>query len=212
MPTTPGTVSFAGPFPVLDEAARLNSLRATVAARPKRDCVWLFGYGSLMWEELTEVAERRRARLDGWHRALCVWSALARGRPERPGLCLGLDRGGSAEGVALRVEGPGLEALLAPVWHREMWTDIYRPEWVEVATDGGPLEAVAFVADTASGQFAGGLDDDEIARIIAAAEGERGSCRDYLAQAVDGLRALGIAEPELEAMLSRVDALATSGR
>jgi glutathione-specific gamma-glutamylcyclotransferase len=208
----PETVGFESTFPVLPEDARRRSLHATVAARPKRDCVWLFGYGSLMWEELAPAAERRRARLDGWHRALCVWSALARGRPERPGLCLGLDAGGSAEGVALRVEGPGLETLLAPVWHREMWTDVYRPEWVDLATAEGPIEAVAFVAEVASRQYVSGLDDDQIARLIAGAGGERGSCRDYLAQAVERLHALGISEPDLEAMLARVDALSPSGR
>lgn len=208
----PETVRFKDTFPVLPEDARRRSLQATVAARPKRDCLWLFGYGSLMWEELVPVAERRRARLDGWHRALCVWSTLARGRPERPGLCLGLDAGGSIEGVALRVQGPALETRLAPVWQREMWTDIYRPKWVQAVTDAGAVDAVAFVVSPTSAQFAAGLNDDEIAHFIASAEGERGSCRDYLARAVDGLHALGIVEPTLEAMLARVDALSASDR
>jgi cation transport protein ChaC len=137
---------------------------------------------------------------------------LARGTPERPGLCLGLDRGGRAEGIALRVEGPGLAERLAPTWERELWTDIYRPEWVEIATDAGPLEAVAFVVEPASRQYAPDLPEDEVARIVAFARGEKGSCRDYLATAVAELKSLGIAEPALEAMLARVDALAATGR
>jgi cation transport protein ChaC len=205
-------VRFPTAFPALSAAARRRSLRATLAVRPKRDCLWLFGYGSLMWDAPVAAAERRRARLDGWHRALRVWSALARGTPERPGLCLGLDRGGRAEGIALRVEGPGLAERLAPTWERELWTDIYRPEWVEIATDAGPLEAVAFVVEPASRQYAPDLPEDEVARIVAFARGEKGSCRDYLATAVAELKSLGIAEPALEAMLARVDALAATGR
>lgn len=194
-------------FATLAPEVRRRSLQATLERRPDAGGLWLFGYGSLLWEAPAPVAERRRARLEGWHRALCVWSALARGSPERPGLCLGLDRGGAAEGVALRVEGPALARRLAPVWERELWTDVYRPHWVDLATGDGPVRAVAFVVDPASAQYARGLDADETARHIARAHGEKGSCRDYLACVLDGLAALAIAEPELAAMLARVDAL-----
>jgi len=205
-------VSFTGRFAELAPEQRRRSLTATLAARPDEDGLWLFGYGSLMWDLPAPVAERRRARLEGWHRALCVWSALARGSPATPGICLGLDRGGACEGLALRVDGPDLATRLTPVWEREMWTDVYQPEWVEVATDAGVVGAVAFVVDRDSAQFTGRLGTDAVARQIAEARGEKGSCRDYLAQAVAGLDQLGIAEPGLRAMLARVATLPLSGR
>lgn len=200
-------VRFDGPFAELAPEARQRSLAETLKARPEASSLWLFGYGSLMWQVPAPVAERRRARLEGWHRSLCVWSALARGSPAEPGICLGLDRGGTCEGVALRIDGGDLRARLTPIWERELWTDIYRPVWLEAASEHGPLRAVAFVVERGSAQYAGGLSDDEIARHIARAHGAKGSCRDYLAQVVAGLADLGIDEPALRATLTRVDAL-----
>lgn len=209
---TAATVSFEGPFAELSPEVRWHSLKSTLRARPDADSLWLFGYGSLIWDELAPAAERRRALLDGWHRSLCVWSALARGSPARPGICLGLDRGGACQGLALRIDGPDLEASLTPVWERELWTDVYRPEWVDLASDDGPVRAVAFVVDRTSAQYVRGLSDDQIARQIAVARGEKGRCRDYLARVVAGLATLGIAEPGLAAMLARVDALDPNAR
>ena len=199
--------TFHGEFPERDAHLRAQSLETILQSRPDDDQVWLFGYGSLMWDDIALADERRPARLDGWHRSLCVWSALARGRPAQPGICLGLDHRGRCDGVALRVAGPALAERLVPVWEREMWTDIYRPEWVSVDTEAGQVQAIAFVINHESAQFTGPLSPAEIAEHIAAASGEKGSCRDYLARVLAKLDDFGIVESDLMAMLDRVDAI-----
>src|SRR5690349_2563312 len=84
--------------------------------------LWVFGYGSLIWKPGFEFVEQRPARLIGEHRSLCIYSMVHRGTPEKPGLVLGLDRGGACQGVAFRVARKQRDATVAYLREREQVT------------------------------------------------------------------------------------------
>lgn len=194
------------PFPVLTDAERAQSLRNTLANTPDGGAVWVFGYGSLMWNPGFTHVDRRVGTVRGYRRRFCVLSARARGTPERPGLGLGLEReDGECRGVVYQLDGGCIETDLLALWNREMTSGIYQPHWLPVETPRGKVAAIAFVVDCAHVQYAGDLSVDEQAAIIHRAEGTYGPSRDYLAETIRALTALGVNEPEFEVLLARVD-------
>ena len=173
-----------------------------------QDTLWVFGYGSLIWDPGFPVAERRIATLDGWRRSFCMRSIHHRGTVEAPGLVLALDRqeGASCTGVAFRVE-PGHEAAtLFTLRERELVSSAYLETTLPVTTEGGPLKALAYVIDPDHVQYCH-LDREEQAQIIATATGGRGRNRDYLWSTAAHLADLGIADSDLEWLADRVRAL-----
>jgi len=192
---------------LLTEAERAASLSATLAARPPGD-VWLFGYGSLIWNPTIHSVERRTARVEGWHRAFCLSIRAGRGSEERPGLMLGLDAGGDCTGVAFRIAEEVLEGELALLWRREMVAGSYVPRWVDALDADGRRfgSAIAFTIDAAGEQYAGRLAREIVVERLATASGALGSAAEYLYQTRDGLRAHGIPDPELERLAASVEA------
>ena len=172
--------------------------------------LWVFGYGSLIWNPEFPVAERAIARAAGWRRSFCMRSIHHRGTVEAPGLVLALDAapGSVCAGVALRA-APGTEdATLAHLRARELISSAY----VETAfpvdcADGRRVRAVAFVIDRDHAQYCGGLPLEDQARIIAAATGGRGPNRDYLWATAAHLAELGLPDPELDWLAKRVRTL-----
>ena len=179
-------------------------MQNTAASRP----LWVFGYGSLMWQPDFPVAEARIARLAGWHRSFCMWSIHHRGTLEAPGLVLALDRAAGAfcDGLALRAE-PGTEAAtLAALRERELISSAY-VETVQTVTlreTGTAVQALAYVIDPAHAQYTGPMGLPDQARIIAGATGGRGRNCDYLWSTVDHLAALGLDDPDLAWLAARV--------
>jgi glutathione-specific gamma-glutamylcyclotransferase len=165
------------------------------------DALWVFAYGSLMWSPGFPVVERVPALLRGWHRRFCVVSHVYRGTPEKPGLVLGLDRGGACRGLAMRVDAASATAALDYLWDREMITRVYRPLWREVETNDGRLRAATFVADRAHEHYAPERDPVWAAHTISDAIGRNGSNRDYLASTLSELERLGIRDGHLRAVL-----------
>jgi len=168
--------------------------------------LWVFGYGSLIWDPGFPVAERRIATLRGWHRSFCMRSIHHRGTVEDPGLVLALDKaeGAACTGIAFRVE-PGAEvATLAALRERELISSAYLERVLPVETSEGPLEALAYVIDSDHAQYCGGLPMEDQARIIAAAVGGRGPNCDYLWSTTAHLVELGIADPDLDWLSTRV--------
>ena len=160
-----------------------------------------------MWDPCFDHVARRRAVLDGYRRAFTIWSGVARGTPERPGLGLCLEQGGGpSTGLAYRLDAAALEGSLEALWRREMHTGVYRPCWLPVLADGEEVTAVAFVADHGHPQYAGPMPPRQMVEIIALACGARGPCRDYLADLVGELQRLEAPEPGLTELLARVDA------
>ncbi len=156
----------------------------------------------MMWDPLFEPVDRCTATLVDYRRSFCVWSLVSRGTPERPGLALGLEArpGAECRGIALRLKLESAETELEATWRRELYTAIYQPKWLDVATDAGAVAAIAFAVDPGHPQHAAGLGPRETAAIISAAVGENGSCREYLANTVRELSALGCAELHIEAL------------
>lgn len=172
--------------------------------------LWVFGYGSLIWNPGFPVAERRIARISGWHRSFCMRSIHHRGTVEEPGLVLALDRARAASctGVAFRVEPGAEEPTLAGLRERELISSAYLERVLPVATEDGALQAVTYVIDAEHDQYCGGLPLAKQARIIARASGGRGPNRDYLWSTVAHLAELGIGDPELAWLADEVRRLA----
>ena len=166
---------------------------------------WVFGYGSLMWRPGFDHVEARRARLVGYRRTLCIRSHVYRGTPERPGLVLGLEHGGSCLGMAFRVEGGRAEEVMAYLRAREMTTRVYHEKRLPVRLDTGvTVEAVSYVADRTHWQYVGGIGLDEMVATIAGAVGEAGANEDYVLNTIAHLRELGISDRWLESVAARL--------
>jgi glutathione-specific gamma-glutamylcyclotransferase len=160
---------------------------------------WVFGYGSLMWRPGFAHVETSRALLHGYRRALCIQSNVHRGTPEKPGLVLGLDRGGSCLGLAFRVPGELADEALAYLRAREMINRVYHEKYLPLRlADGRQVTALAYVADRSHRQYAGALPPEQAAAIVAAAEGQSGRNTDYVISTVDHLRKMGIRDSRLE--------------
>jgi cation transport protein ChaC len=179
-----------------------ESLDRTLRTAPKGD-VWIFAYGSLIWNPIFPVAEERVARVHGLHRSFCIWSRLGRGSPTKPGLVLGLTRGGNCRGVVLRLEQQHVAEELALVWRREMVTGAYKPTWVKARTNQGTVNAIAFVADRRRDSYAGDLSEADAAAVICNGVGFLGSCSDYLSLTIAGLAQRGIPDEALERLADR---------
>jgi glutathione-specific gamma-glutamylcyclotransferase len=192
---------------VLSEDELTASLAATLAGVDLSAGVWLFGYGSLIWNPAFHFSDRVVGRIYGHHRRFCLWTHLGRGCPERPGLVLGLERGGSCQGVAFRIEPDAALEELMIVWRREMLSGAYLPRWVGVRTARGRLPAIAFVINHAHERYASVLADEEVAMTIATASGFLGACADYLVNTVDHLAELGIHDRPLERLRQQVVAI-----
>jgi glutathione-specific gamma-glutamylcyclotransferase len=170
--------------------------------------LWVFGYGSLIWDPGFPVAERRIGRVPGWHRSFCMRSIHHRGTVDHPGLVLALDRaeGASCTGLAFRVAAGAEAATVENLRARELISSAYLETRLSVETPDGALEALAYVIDPDHVQYCR-LELDEQARIIAGATGGRGPNRDYLWSTATHLAELGIADPDLEWLSARVRAL-----
>lgn len=186
----------------------MDSLRAAqgIVVRDMDD-FWVFGYGSLMWRPGFGFEERQIARAFGYRRSLCIRSWVHRGTRERPGLVLGLDRGGSCKGVAFRVSEAERAAVLAYLRERELVTNVYLERVVPVRlADGSWAKAVTYVADPRHEQFERPSSPEDAAQTVASAKGASGDNLDYLRNTVMHLRELGIVDHWLEAVLTAADA------
>ncbi len=185
------------PVPVLSDAERDVSRHAMLRSIPAEQDVWVFGYGSLIWNPAFHYTEHRLARIYGYHRHYCLWTHKGRGSPERPGLVLGLDRGGSCRGVVFRIAAEAVEEETSIIWKREMVASSYKPSWVSARTDAGAVRAMAFVMDHSHGRYAGRLPHDHVVDTLAQAVGELGSSAEYLFSTADHLAQLGIEDKQL---------------
>lgn len=170
----------------------------------------MFGYGSLIWDPCFAFAERQIGRVTGWRRSFCMWSVHYRGTTTEPGLVLALDAadGGICDGVAFRVM-PGAEAeTLAALRTRELISYAYREETVQVALrNGQSATAVTYVINRDHAQYNRAMSLEDQAQIIATRHGVKGPNRDYLFATAQHLSDLGLGDPDLDWLVTRVRAL-----
>lgn len=190
----------------LSDAERAAQIEAILARAPRPRRIWVFAFGSLIWNPAFHFVERRTARIHGFHRQFCLWARAGRGSPERPGLMLSLVSGGSCTGVAYRLAGRAAATELDVLWRREMSTMAYRPVWTAARTPKGLEPAIAFSANRDHERYVPGLEDAAVARYLATGAGPMGRCCDYLFDTVAHLRQLGIRDRRLEALEAKVRA------
>jgi cation transport protein ChaC len=176
------------------------SLRRALSPWDRSTPVWIFAYGSLIWNPDLVFDRRLTARVHGYHRRLCLWSRINRGTPECPGLVAGLDRGGSCAGVVYRIPAAEVQAQFERLWEREMFMGSYAPRWLQAhAVDGSRVSALAFVVRHDVSNYAGRLSEAEILDVF-----RRGSCGrfgtslDYLVNTVRSLHEHGLRDPHFE--------------
>ncbi|MEM7068434.1 MAG: gamma-glutamylcyclotransferase [Pseudomonadota bacterium] len=160
---------------------------------------WVFGYGSLIWNPGFEHVERRRATLHGLHRSLCIYSWVHRGTKEHPGLVLGLDRGGSCLGMAMKVTADKRDDVIAYLRAREQVTAVYLECWRNITLQNGEVAtALVYRADRESPQYAKGLSLNHQTDIVRHAVGGSGNNVDYVLSTVEAMRREGIRDRALE--------------
>lgn len=166
---------------------------------PATEPLWLFGYGSLIWKPEIEHVEERVAVARGWHRAFCMKMTRWRGTKQSPGLMMALDRGGQCKGVVFRLNGGDRRQALDRLFRREMTLKptSYHPRLLQLATDKGPLKALAFVINRNGTTYAGPLGESEVVERLATSCGHWGSGADYLYNTVKNLEARGIHDAHL---------------
>ncbi len=166
---------------------------------------WVFGYGSLMWRPGFDHVETQRARLFGYKRALCIISRVYRGTPERPGLVLGLDRGGSCVGVAFRVVPEKRDATIAYLRERELVSNAYNERMVDVMLGNGiKVRALTYLVNRRHEQYSGALTVEEAASQVSGAVGQAGPNEDYVHNTVEHIRVLGIHDKWLEGVAGAI--------
>ena len=182
-----------------------------LAQLPEGD-LWVFGYGSLMWSPGFSYKQKAPGRLHGYHRALCILSTRYRGTRRKPGLVMGLCRGGSCWGMAFRVDARRVRAALSRLWQREMPRRVYAPRLLKVELRSGRrVSALAFLADPTHPAYVRELDLQGRARLVAQGMGQRGLCVDYIRNTIDHMQEVGVRDPHLERILHAALALRMNG-
>jgi len=179
---------------------RAMSAKPLSEAPSSKADLWVFGYGSLMWRPGFAFVEQVQARLIGEHRALCVYSFDHRGTPEKPGLVLGLDRGGACRGVAFRVAARLRHDTVEYLRSREQTTHVYREVMRSVWLENEArqrVSALAYVVDRGHVQYAGRLTLADQLRHVQQGHGRSGNNRDYVLATVKSIEAQGFRDQQL---------------
>jgi cation transport protein ChaC len=188
-----------------------NRAEATKHLKPGQP-IWVFGYGSLMWNPAFHVASTERATIYGYHRSFCLNLVFGRGAPDNPGLMLGLDSGGSCVGLVHKIAPEHVESELEILWMREMIGKTYLPTWVTAHCESGPREALTFAANKAHDRYIGPQPFEDAAARIARSEGILGKNRDYLYNTIKHLDEFGIGDGPLHRLEREVRRIAGEPR
>ncbi len=190
---------------LMTDQERKQIVENMIETAPSLNSMWVFGYGSLIWNPALYFTEKKRGTVHGYHRRFCLWSTIGRGSPSRPGLMLGLERGGSCKGIFYKIDRREIRTELDIVFRRELITAAYRPTWVSARVLGkSPFKAIAFVINRDHNRYAGMLDDETVIQTIADAKGTLGSCSDYLYETVLQLENLGMPDRRLASIARHV--------
>ena len=190
----------------MDHDLREENRQQVLGNRMARD-LWVFAYGSLIWDPAVAVAEYRYATLPGWHRRFCMRLEGGRGTHAQPGLMAALDVGGHCAGLVFRIDGALVDQETQFMWRREMFAGTYEPQFLDVSTPQGPVEALVFTMDRQNRRYLPDIDLEEAASMIAVAEGNLGTNFAYLDSLVRHLDELGIRDAEMTDLRARTVAI-----
>lgn len=199
-----------GPHLLSDSELEESLWQILQQAEPGAD-PWVFGYGSLVWNPLFHFEEKRVVTTHGYHRSFCLWSRINRGTLDRPGLVLGLDRGGRCRGVAYRIDADHAENELRLIWRREMMLGAYIPRWVQVSDGETQFRAITFTINRDGPAYAGRLSPEAIIERLTTCHGRMGPGIDYLLHTADALRECGIADRHLQKLCDLAHAIKARG-
>lgn len=186
----------------MEHDAREANRQAVLSGRLAED-LWVFAYGSLIWDPAVHVEEYRYGALAGWHRRFCMRLEGGRGSFDQPGLMAALDEGRACDGVVFRIPAALVDQETQFMWRREMFAGSYRPVFLEVATPQGSVEALVFVMDRDNHRYMPDVPQEQAARMIALAEGGLGPNFDYLDSLVRHLDELGIDDADMRRLHAR---------
>lgn len=172
---------------------------AALKGRRDQD-LWIFAYGSLMWDPAFHFVEVRRAHTDHYSRSFCLWDDGARGSQEQPGLMAGLDVGSGCTGLALRIAADQIETETEILCRRELIAPGYVCAFIDLDTAQGPIEALTFVADHSAEVIVPDIPISEQARMLADAEGLLGTAFAYLTNIKRHLDEMGIADDYIDTL------------
>ena len=180
----------------MEDNSREENRKAVLTGRLERD-LWVFAYGSLIWDPAVQVEEYRFGALSGWRRSFCMRIDGGRGSYDRPGLMAALDKGGHCHGVVFRIAAAVVDQETEFMWRREMFSGSYRPLFLEVRTPQGSVDALVFVMDRENPRYLPDLSERQAAQMIALAEGGLGPNFAYLDSLVRHLGELGIEDDHM---------------
>ncbi len=193
---------------LMPDDVRQKMVQDTIANAPDKSEFRVFAYGSLIWNPALEIESTYPCSIDGFHRSFCFWTVMGRGSEDMPGLMMGLESGGSCDGVAYSIAPDKIETELDILFRREMLSYIYKPTWVKAKyrdskTTAG-TDMLTFVVDTESDRFCCERDDATMVKTLATAEGPLGKNCDYLYQLVEHLEALGYKDQNMTELARKV--------
>ena len=183
--------------------SQIAHLTLRTQMRDQSDEIWVFGYGSLMWRPGFRFLEHAPAMIYGVHRSLCIYSHVHRGTPEKPGLVMGLNRGGACRGVAYRVAAEEWDGILGYLREREQATAVYLERWMPAHILAKPrrrVRAITYVADNTHHQFADDLPISKMVELVRQGHGQSGPNIDYVLNTIEHLEELGVHDPKLHAL------------
>jgi cation transport protein ChaC len=172
-------------------------LEAALSEHDANEDLYVFGYGSLIWNPAFHYIAAVPATLHGWHRRFCLKVFVGRGTPDAPGLMLALDHGGACKGVAFRIHAAEARQELGILWRREMFGGSYNARWVKLKTAEGERRAITFVCNRKHPRYIPEICHVETAKLIASGCGDLGTCREYLENTVQHLASLGMRDSGL---------------
>ncbi len=181
-----------GKFDALNHEEREKNRRDFLSKHKTGKDLWVFGYGSLIWNPAFHFEQSQPAKVNGYHRRFCLHLTIGRGSPEKPGIMLALDRGGSCIGVAFKIAADKVESETEILWMREMISGAYQPRWLKISIGDKQVEGFTFVVNRNHERYLGKLPISDTIKRLTAGEGMLGNCKDYLLNTVNCLNELEI--------------------